>query len=118
MYAADALPRIAEQAVAIAGADQAAEQLEVATEVEDVTVGSEHHVRDRIVAAVLRFDAKPIRQCLLVVEDLVDQRRLEAGPARRRADVGMHVAPIDAALGVVDRAEGIETRSAMELLDD
>jgi hypothetical protein len=30
----------------------------------------------------------------------------------------MHVAPIDATLGVVDRAEGIETRSAMELLDD
>ena len=105
VHAAHALARVGEQGLPVAVADRLAEQFQVAAEVEDIGVGCEHDVRQDVAAVALLLDTQAVGEHLLVAQDLVDERGLEACAPRRLPEVGMHVAPVGPAIVVVDRAE-------------
>ena len=70
----DALTRVGEQVLAVARADQAAEQIKIAAEVENVCIGGEDNVRKARVA-VCRAHRQLIARPLLELADLLDERR-------------------------------------------
>src|SRR5699024_6592873 len=94
VHALDALACVGKQVFAVARPYEAAEQVQVAAEIEDIGIGREHDVREALVA-IGGLQRQSIAEAFLEVTDFLDQQRAEA---RSIADftgksTGMHEAP-------------------------
>lgn len=101
MHPAHAALGVVEQARAVAVADQAAEQFQVAAQVEHVAVRRQHHVRGQGVG-----DAQAFAELALVAHDIVHQPRGEAGATGLVDQVGVHVDPVHVTVRFFGDAQG------------